>query len=444
VIAPDFAGCNRWGVFERLRALFSAGDRRSDTLGASGSLSDPWTSQLLGGYGPTLSGVNVTGETAMRCAAVFGCVKVLAESISQLPVHVYRTMPDGSPERFTDHPAEVLLTEAANPWTSASEFRLILQTHLALFGNAFAFVNRVDGQITEVIQLDARQVGLLIDPITMVPTYQYNKGSEYARTFDRVDLLHIRGVGINLYQGVAPITAAAEAIGLALVMEQYAAGLFGNGARPSGVLKADKAMSESTVARLAVSFANFNRGGVNAGRTLVLEEGMQFQPLQLNSVDTQFIEMRKFAVMEIARIFRVPLHMLADLERVTFSNAEAMGQQFLSFAILPILRQWTDALRMTLLTPAERKAGVYIDFTVDDLARADLLARFTAYSQAINAGILNPNEIRSMENRGPYDGGDTFTRPVNTAPVDGGKVAMPIAEQPTTPNAGPIQPEANL
>jgi HK97 family phage portal protein len=171
------------------------------------------------------------------------------------------------------------------------------------------------------------------------------------------------------------------------------------------------------VTRLRSSWDSRYSGGENAGRTAILEDGVEWMQTQLSSVDAQFLELRRFQVQEIARVWRVPLHLIADLERVTFSNAEQMGAQFLSYTILPLLRLWQDAFRLSLLTEAERREGYYIEFLVDDLARADLAARFTAYSQAINAGILNPNEIRAMENRGPYDGGQTYMRPVNTAPA---------------------------
>lgn len=127
--------------------------------------------------------------------------------------------------------------------------------------------------------------------------------------------------------------------------------------------------------------------------------------------------MRRFQVEEISRFWRIPLHMLNELNRATHNNAESMGQQFLTFCLLPILKLWQDAMAISLLTEEERNAGYYFEFLVDDIARADIAARFTAYSQAINAGVLCPNEVRSMENRGPYAGGEVFTRPVNTAAV---------------------------
>jgi HK97 family phage portal protein len=236
------------------------------------------------------------------------------------------------------------------------------------------------------------------------------------REYDRIDILHIRSIGVRPYAGVSPIEQAREAIALSLVLEQHGAGLFGRGARPAGVLRYPRALTTELAERLRRSFESLYRGGENSGRTCVLEDGIEFQPLQLSSVDAQFLELRKFQLQEIARIFRVPLHLLADLERTTHSNAEALGQQFLTFCLLPVLKLWQDALRITLLTPEERKE-YYVEFLVDDLARADLAARFTAYSQAINAGVLNPNETREMENRPPYAGGETYMRPVNTAPA---------------------------
>ena len=228
-------------------------------------------------------------------------------------------------------------------------------------------------------------------------------------------------------QGDSPVRLAREAIALSLVMEKYGAGLFGRGARPAGALKHKGRLSEEALKRLRVSFEQKFMGGENAGRTIVLEDDMQFEAMQLSSTDAQFIELRRFQIAEVARVWRIPPVLLGDLERATFSNVEELGQQFISYTMLPILRAWQDSLKLTLLTLEERRAGYFIEFLVDDLARANLAARFTAYSQAIAAGVLNPNEIRAMENRGGYAGGEVFTRPVNTAAVqrDGSSAQEP-------------------
>jgi HK97 family phage portal protein len=383
---------------------------------SSGTLRDPWTSILLGGFGPTEAGITITPEIAMRCAPVLGAIRVLAETVQSLPAHLYRKTPDGGRERADDHPVEALLSDAANPWLPAGEFRLIGQTSLSLHGDSFSFVNRAGDRVEELIPLPWHSVAVRPNELTMEPIYIVTTPSG-SQTYTRRDILHVRAVGYSLYHGDSPIVLAREAIALSLVLEQYGAGLFGRGARPAGLLKFPQRLNEVQLERLRASFDSRFTGGVNAGRTAILEQGVEWESTQLTSVDTQFLELRRFQLQEIARIWRVPLHLLADLERVTFSNAEQMGAQFITYTMMPILRAWQDALRITLLTQEERRAGYYVEFLIDDLGRADIAARFTAYSQAVNAGIYNPNEIRSLENRGPYIGGEVYTRPVNVAPV---------------------------
>ncbi|WP_264664185.1 phage portal protein [Azospirillum fermentarium] len=372
---------------------------------------------LTGGALPTAAGVSVSPETAMGCSVAFACVKVIAETVEQLTPHLYRKKGPDDRERATDHPVYPLVTQAANPWTPASEFRLVLGTHFATYGNAYAFVNRDGaGRVAELIPLDPRTVSVRQDPRTMVPVYTVATGAGLARDYDRSEILHIRGVGLDVHKGASPVTLAREAIGLSLTLETHCGGLFGRGAKPSGILKHKRKVTPELMKKLRVSFTQWFGGAANAGKTLILEEDMDFQQLQLSSVDAQTLEMRRFQVEEVSRFWRVPLHMVGEMDRATHANAESMGQQFLTFCMLPILRLWCDALAITLLTPEER-GEYYFEFLVDDLARADIAARFEAYSKAINAGVLNPNEARSMENRAPYAGGETFMRPVNTAPA---------------------------
>lgn len=371
----------------------------------------------LGGGAPTAAGIGVGTESAMRSPAVKNAVCVQAETVAFLPIHLFRRLPNGGRERADDHPLEAILADCANAWTPASEFRLVMQTMFALHGNAFAWVGRTaDGVIAELIPLDPRTVTVEVDSATMEPKYIVTTSNGTRREYSRRDILHIRGVGSSLHKGDSPVQLGREAIGLSLVLEQHAAGLFGRGARPSGVLKHPKQLTDDLLVRLRKSFEGFYKGGDNSGRVAILEDGVTFEPHQLSSVDAQFLEMRKFQLQEIARIWRIPAHLMGDLERTTHNNAEEMGAQFLSYCLMPILKLWQDAIRITCLTPEERRE-YYVAFLVDDLARADLAARFTAYSQAINAGVLNPNEIRAMENRGPYEGGEVFMRPVNTAAV---------------------------
>lgn len=391
-----------------LRKLFSfSGTEKKSGFGEP----SPELIALFGGS-PSAAGVAVTPETAMRCPAVYASVKVLAESVAQLPLHLYRRTADGGKERAADHPLAELLHDQANDWTSATEFRLTMQTALCLHGNAFAFINRTGGTITELVPLPSPSVAVLTDPVTMEPRYRVTiEGG--VKDYDHTEIFHLRTLGTSPNFGLSPITQARDAIGLAMAMELHASKLFAQGARPSGVFKYAKTLGPETLRKLRDSFNAAHGGGENSGRTLILEDGMDFMPVSFSSVDLQFLELRRHQVAEIARVFRIPLHLLQELERATHNNAEAMGQQFLALTLLPWLKIWEGAIRRALLTPDERKE-YYAEFMADDLARADLAARFEAYAKAVTHGLLSPNEIRAAENRAPYAGGDQFRLPLNT------------------------------
>lgn len=367
----------------------------------------------LFGATPSVSGVAVTPETAMRCPTVYAAVKVIAESVAQLPLHLYRRKRDGGKERATDHPLAELLHGQANGWTSAFEFRLFMQTALCLYGNAFAFINRMGGKITELIPIPPPSVVVEIHSATMEPFFRISSSDGGQRVYDRTEIFHLKALGTSPYVGMSPIVQMREAIGLALAMEEHGARIFGSGARPAGIFKYGKPLGPEALKRLRESFNSAHAGGPNSGKTLILEDGMDFQALQFTSVDLQFMELRRYQVAEIARGFRIPLHLLQDLERTTHNNAESMGQQFLSLTLLPWLKCWEGGIRRALLMPEERDE-YYAEFLTDDLARADLAARFDAYAKAVTNGLLSPNEVRAAENRAPYAGGDQFRLPMNT------------------------------
>ncbi len=381
---------------------------------AKTSLANPSPELIaLFGASPSASGIAVTPETAMRCPTVYASVNVIAESVAQLPLHLHRRLSDGGKERATDHPLAELLNGQANDWTSAFEFRLFMQTALCLHGNAFAFINRTGGKILELIPIPSPCVTVDVDAVTLEPSYKVTSEGGGQRVYDRTEIFHLKAMGTSPHVGDSPITRMKEAIGLSLAMEEHGARIFSAGARPGGVFKYGKTLGPEALKRLRESFSNAHGGNANAGKTLILEDGMDFAPLQFTSVDLQFLEMRRHQVAEIARGFRIPLHLLQELERTTHANAESMGQQFLSLTLLPWLKCWEGAIRRALLTPEER-SEYYAEFLTDDLARADLAARFDAYAKAVTNGLLSPNEVRAAENRAPYPGGDQFRLPLNT------------------------------
>lgn len=383
----------------------------------SGSLGE--LERLLAAAHETSAGISVNPEAALRCAPVAACARVLTEAIAQLPLHLYRRTADGGKERVpaSDHPLARLVGSAVNDWTSSAEWRATAMMQLVTRGESFSWIGRARDQVFDLVNAPP---GTITTEWTDAgePLFRATMADGTQRPVDRSELLWLRLPGPDPRRPLSLVDQAREAIALALAMEGYAGRLFRKGARPSGVLTAPGRLTEPVIERLKRSLAALHSGDQSGG-TAVLEEGMKFEALQFSSVDLQFLELRRHQIAEIARVFRVPLHLVQELERTTHNNAEHMGQKFLSLTVLPWLHLWQQALARDLLTEAER-GEYFFEFLTDDLARADLASRMTAYVQAVSNGILTGNEARAMENRPPLAGGDQLRVPLNTAPAGGG------------------------
>lgn len=356
----------------------------------------------LFGATPTLAGVTVTPHSAMTCAPVACAVRSISEAAGSLPLHVYKKLPDGGKEKATEHPLYNLLHDAPNSFTPAALFRTQLMADALLQPHGgFALINRVDGgKPAELIRLDPQTQSVAVDTSDVEPTYKLN-----GREIDGADLIHIPTPAYDARKGL--VGEGRNAIALALVLERHASRLFGNAARPSGVLSLKGTVTEATLTNAKAAWQS-SQGGDKAGGTAVLPTDAAWQPLTFNSVDSQFLEMRTYAVAEIARLFRVPLHMLMQVDRAQPRSIESIGQEFLSQALLPRLKSFEQELELKLLTPEERDQYA-IEFNIDGFARADLLARAQALSATVSARILNPNEARQIGFGLPaYEGGDVF------------------------------------
>ncbi|WP_376853785.1 phage portal protein [Brevundimonas faecalis] len=374
---------------------------------ATDSESTSWLAEIFGAR-RSVTGVSVTPDSAMRCPTAYACVAVLSQAVAQLPLHLYGRTAEGGKVRATKHPLHALLSDQPNDWTSAFEFRqAMMSSALRYDQGAFAWIGRVGGEIQELVQIPSPAVSVETDPYTREPIYKVTERNGRQRTYDRTDILHLKPL-----DGIAPLTAAREAIAVMMVMERHAAKLFGKGARPSGVLTLPKGLSVEALRKAAASW-NRAHGAEGASGTAFMEDGTTWQQLQFSSVDAQFMELRREQVIDIARPFRIPPPLLQELGRATWSNTEQLGQQFLTLCLMPWLKQWEGAIRRSLLNADERQT-YFAEFLVDDIVRADLAARMAAYAQAITNGVLNPNEVRAMENRTPYPGGEEFRRPMNT------------------------------
>ncbi|MDF9410017.1 phage portal protein [Pelotomaculum isophthalicicum JI] len=377
--------------------LFKARDKPKNSL---------WGSTYSFFFGSTSSGKSVNERTAMQTTAVYACVRILAETIASLPLHVYKYTAGGK-EKAASHQLYYLLHDEPNPEMTSFVFRETLMSHLLLWGNAYAQIIR-DGR-GRVLAL----YPLLPDRVTVDRTtdgqlyYEYRKDSGYV-ILRPEDVLHIPGLGFDGLVGYSPIAMAKNAIGMAIATEEYGAKCFANGASPGGVLEHPGVVKDP--ARIRESWNAVYQGSGNAHRIAVLEEGMKFQPIGIPPEQAQFLETRKFQINEIARIFRIPPHMIGDLEKSSFSNIEQQSLEFVKYTLDPWVVRWEQAMQRALLSPSE-KGDFFIKFNVDGLLRGDYQSRMNGYAIGRQNGWMSANDIRELENlnRIPEElGGDLY------------------------------------
>ena len=375
------------------------------------SLASPedWLLELFGAS-PVTSGVSVSASNATRCTAVRAAVAALSEPCGHLPLGVYRHGANGAHEPATGHSIEPLLSGTVNPWTTAQQLREQLVRDCLLHGNAFAQIVRDGpGLPRELHRLHPSTVSAEIDTITGEPRYRatVNNGT---RLLPFADIIHIRAaLSLDGVTGVSPVYEAREAIGLAITLEQHAARLFANGGRPSGVLSFARALTAEANAKAKAAWQAMTR----SGGTAVLDAEAKYTPLTLTSTDSQFLELRQFAVAEIARAFRVPPIFLQEFGRATWANSAEMGRLFLQYSLDPWLTRIEGEFALKLLTEEDR-ADYFLEYDTDDITAADTSARATAYAQFRSAGIYTANELRRLENLPPMAGGDVLENPYTT------------------------------
>ena len=345
-------------------------------------------------FGGTTSGKAVNERTAMQTSAVYACVRILAESVAGLPLHVYERTANGSKSTKPSHPLYRLLHDEPNREMTSFVFRETLMSHLLLWGNAYAQIIR-DGRgfpialyplLPDRMAVDRNESGEL------VYTYQSDKGQVKLR---RENILHIPGLGFDGLIGYSPIAMAKNAVGLALATEDYGAAFFANGANPGGVLEHPGVIKPEQADRLRESWQS-QFGGANAHKVAVLEEGLKFHQMSIPPEQAQFLETRKFQINEIARIFRVPPHMVGDLEKSSFSNIEQQSLEFVKYTLDPWVVRWEQSLQQVLILPSE-KATIFIKFNLDGLLRGDYQSRMQGYSTGIQNGFMSVNDVRGLE-----------------------------------------------
>jgi phage portal protein, HK97 family len=352
-------------------------------------------------FGPTTSGKSVNEFTAMQTTAVYSCVRILSETVASLPLHIYRYKANGK-ERVYDHPLYHILHDEPNSEMTSFVFRETLMSHLLIWGNAFAQVIRDGaGRVVALYPLLPNKMDVGRDKNGEI-YYTYTRTTDENPNFKdygtvvlrKQDVLHIPGLGFDGLVGYSPIAMARNAVGMTIACEEYGASFFANGANPGGVLEHPGVLKDPKKVR--DSWNEVYRGTNNAHKVAVLEEGMKYQQIGIPPEEAQFLETRKFQINEIARLYRIPPHMVGDLEKSSFSNIEQQSLEFVKYTLDPWVIRWEQAMQRSLLLPRE-KNEYFIKLNVDGLLRGDYQSRMNGYSVGRQNGWLSANDIREME-----------------------------------------------
>lgn len=363
---------------------------------------------------PPAAGLRVSERNALTLSAVWCAVNLKANTVAQLPLHLYRRTGDDSRELARKHPIHTrLLADRPNPYMTWFTFVRTLQAHLEIWGRAAAEIERNEA---------AEAIGLWpIPPDEITPDID-ERGTPfywYSNTvpIEAEDIIWLPGLGYDGLSGYSPIKMARESLSAVAAAERYGANFFGSDGRPAGLLKSKKKISPEGREKLRKEWRDIYGGGGNSGRIAILQEDTEYEALGTPPEDAQFLQTRKFGIVEIARWFNVPPHMLKDLDRATFNNIEEQGFDFLVYSILPIAVLWTQELAYKLLTREER-VDHYFEHTFDHILRVRAADRYKAYSTARQWGWMSVNDVRRKENMpliGPE--GDVYMVPANMMPA---------------------------
>lgn len=367
-------------------------------------------------FGRSSSGKSVTARSAIQMSTVYACVRVISETIASLPIHVYEITDEGG-KKAVDHPLYRVLHDEPNREMTSFIWREVMLTHLLLWGNSYSQIlrngrNRIIGLyplLPDRMEVDRDDRGRL--------TYTYTTSEGKTVALDPEDVLHIPGLGFDGIMGYSPIALERNAIGLGLAAEEYGSKFFSNGATPSGVLTHPNSVKDPK--RLRESWNSAYGGSANSNKVAILEEGMKFERISMPNNEAQFLETRKFQVAEICRIYRVPPHLIGDLEHATFSNIEHQSISFAVHTIRPWLVRIEQAINRSLLTEKE-KGRFYVQFNLDGLMRGDYKSRMEGYAIGRQNGWMSANDIRELENLNPIpeeEGGNAYLCNGNMIPI---------------------------
>lgn len=383
----------------------------------------------------TVAGVSISPETALQCSAVLSCVRCLSESVASLPFHVMRRRPDGGKEIAEDLPLNELLAYQPNGWMTSFEFRELMQSWVLLWGNAYARIRSGRrGAVTELIPLHPSRMRIeRLENGRLRYLYQEPEKAT-PQTYTQDEIFHLRWLSQDGVTGYVPTTLSRDAIALARATELHSSAFFGNGARPGSVIEVDQPMKPEALQRLRQSWEDVHRGSDKAWKTAVMPHGTHVKELSGgNNVESELLSTRRYQVEEVARAYRVPLHMVGSLENVRFSTVEQSAIDFVTFSLIPHLRRWEMACRRDLVVDDRT---YFCQFDVNAIMAGDYAARGQFLREMFHMGCLSVDEVRAQigYNPLPDGGGDKRFIQVNMQLLD--------AFTPESPT-GTAQPQAS-
>lgn len=365
--------------------------------------------QALGAGYETNSGQQVTTSSAMQQLVVFNCVRVLAESVGMLPCSLFK---QAGKQRVaaTSNRLYPLLTVAPNGYMTAQEFWELLVACLCLRGNFYAYKVKALGNVVELLPINPDSVTpKLTDDWKVEYTVNFKSGP---KVLTQDEIWHVRLFTLDGLHGLNPIAYARQTLGLGQAMDAHAAKLFTNGAVTSGVLKTEQTLTDDAFKRLKTEFQGEHMGVANAHKPMILEMGLDWKPISLSAQDTQFIESKRLTEAQLCGLFRVPPHLVANMDKMTLNNIEHMGMSFVNYSLVPLITRIEHRIQVGLLNEKDRPTH-YAKFNAGALLRGDLKGRYESYGKGIQWGILSPNDCRELEDLNPREGGDVYLTPMN-------------------------------
>ena len=369
----------------------------------------PYIPNVFGNF----TGKSVDSNSALGLSAVWGCTKVLSESIASLPLNIYERMADGDRLLADTHRLYFLLHNQPSKLYTSYTFIEYLVKSICLNGNGYAVINRDrNANIVSFTCINPTDVKILQEYGSL---YYNIKG--YDELIPAEDIIHVKNLTNDGILGMSPIQYAAESLGWGIALQTYGNTYFGNGGMPSGTLESDKVLTTEAVERLRQSWDKAYGGVDNANKVAVLEEGIQFKPVSISNESAQFLASRQWSISEIARWYRVPPHLIQDLSKSSFNNIEMQSMEFIQYTLTPLLKRFEQEFNSKVFKVNERNR-FYVEFNVNGLLRGDAKTRADLYTKAIQWGWMSINEVRRKENLNAIPDGDEHLVPMNMTNLD--------------------------